>query len=956
MKLIDILNSYSDSALDQISSDKIDEAVNLRLPRAVIIQEICSALSSLSYISQALAPTKPPAYSFLNLLLNASNYSLPVDGFQEEVLSLTKILSNIANEGKELSSKKNYQLYLNILRRAWEDDNTIDRSEASILGALRTELDIWNREHHLLEHHPQILKLWDMNNAYIAARNHFLTTGLVLTFDNNFVIAEEVALQIYRALGIELKDESYKRLLNNLTKEQLQIVLQNLGLFTSGHKDEQVNRIINGFAPPNGVLEMFPVEELRDYCRECDIQISGTKSKVIENIIEFYSNDLDLKQEDEKETVNIPLEPEHRELEKDLFNSILSNLSNNQLYDILSYSFLPTSGSKEEKVLRILNSPWSERNLLNHLRKIDLSQLCKKLGLNVSGVKEELIERIIEDSEYQIKNLINKSEQNIVIEENDSSSFSVKDVSEIQSESQVSPPNEITTIKSLYPQLDNDEQIILALIKEAKSLTEHDIERVSKRHNLGWFLTRAHMAEIIAKLEKGSSLPVRIKSSRSMNIYEWTGNTQNEEILEKKFARDIIDALRNGVVPKGNLDLLAIGQGNARKHLKELLEEAHQKKSPFKFIRGPYGAGKTFLCSWLREHALNNEFIVSTVNIGPDQPLSDLPVFYSGVINGLRTPEKLESSALVDILESWLLNIHKTTAQIEGLKAFDSSTLNKLAPIVEKRVEAELANLTDIDPGFAPALRAFYKARLDGDQETASIAIAWLHGSRSMSNQSLREIGVKGYLEANQVFPRLRALLDVINGARYQGLLLIVDELELIRKFPHTRQREQALETLRLLIDESGKNGLPGCLLLFTGTDTFFEDDRAGLKSYEALFERISLQKGMEGMISMRQPIIQLEGLNNETLLSVVSKVRDLHSIAYNWNSTTYVSDEALKKLVNDWTTFGEDNINRKPRPVIRELIHILDLCEENPGTNINDFVKLNKTEEPSFVNNPSLN
>ena len=95
MKLIDILNSYSDSSLDQIASDKIDEAINLRLPRSVIIQEIISALSSLSYISGALNPTKPPAYSFLNLILSSPDCTIPVEGFQEKVLSKTKELSQI---------------------------------------------------------------------------------------------------------------------------------------------------------------------------------------------------------------------------------------------------------------------------------------------------------------------------------------------------------------------------------------------------------------------------------------------------------------------------------------------------------------------------------------------------------------------------------------------------------------------------------------------------------------------------------------------------------------------------------------------------------------------------------------------------------------------------------------------------------------------------------------------
>jgi hypothetical protein len=293
---------------------------------------------------------------------------------------------------------------------------------------------------------------------------------------------------------------------------------------------------------------------------------------------------------------------------------------------------------------------------------------------------------------------------------------------------------------------------------------------------------------------------------------------------------------------------------------------------------------------------------------------------------------------LTDVFESWLLALHRKTAQIEGLKPFEHSEKEKLIPLVEKRIESELASISNIEPCFSSALRAFYRARVSGDQTTASMATAWLSGSRSVPPKAMNEIGVRGYLEANQVFPRMRALLEILGGSRFNGLLLMVDELELIRKFPHTRQREQALETLRLLIDETGKNGFPGCLLVFTGTDTFFDDDRAGLKSYEALDNRVAVPTGLNGMMSVRQPVICLEGLNKERLTSVVSKVRDIHGNAYGWHSGDYVPDEFLGKLVREWTSFGDESVTRKPRPVLREFIHLLDLCEENPGVDLNEF------------------
>ena len=348
------------------------------------------------------------------------------------------------------------------------------------------------------------------------------------------------------------------------------------------------------------------------------------------------------------------------------------------------------------------------------------------------------------------------------------------------------------------------------------------------------------MAELMAKLKRDNKSCIQIKSVQNTNIYQWTAHENtDEQILQKKSARDIIDALRHGVVPSNNLSLLMVGQQTARKHLAEILQEVNSHKSHFKFIRGQYGSGKTFLCSWLKEFALNNEFAVSFMNISHDQPLSDLPIFFSGMINGLRTPEKTDSSALVDILESWLLNIHNKTAKIEGIDINRNGGQQELNKIVQKSIEVDLAHLNDIEPGFSQALRAFYEGKVQGDREFVSNAVAWITGSRSLSSQALRDIGVKGYLESNNVFSRMRAILEIINGARYKGLLLAVDELELIRKFPHTRQREQALETLRLLIDESGRNALPGCLIIFTGTDEFFEDERYGLKSYEALAERV---------------------------------------------------------------------------------------------------------------------
>lgn len=937
MKLLSILDHYETTSLDQLSSDKIDEAISLRLPKSVIIQEITSALSSQSYISDRVLYARPPAFAILNLILQAPSCMTEVDGFQAKVSEYIKELASRASQSKN-SADKNPRLYVKILKRAWENDGLIDKSEANILDLVKSELGIWDREHFTLLHDPSILELWNIEQEYYAVRNFLLTTGIILTYENKYVIADEVALQIRKTFGMELMDEQYKRLLNNFNRDELAQVLDHNQQNVSGTKDIIIVRLLNTVIPPTEILNYFTLDRLRDLCRHINIQVTGTKNGLVASIIEYFDQDMDLHEQKRPEPAPNP-EPEPREMAPDIYAKVLGYLTGQQLYDILHQNSLMTSGSKEEKIKRVLDCYKAERAILSLLRKEDLSQLCRKFGCNISGSKQELVDRILD---YNPTPSYTPLPSNASIQ-NDKPIEAITQFSpnEITANTEVNLPSNWDEITNKFPQLAHDEKIVLAILKEAKSITEQDLSRIVTKHKLGWSLHKAHMAELIAKLKRDNKPFIQIKSVQNNNIYQWTSNEITDgQVLEKKSARDIIDALRHGVVPKTNLNLLMVGQQTARKHLSDILLEVSPTKSHFKFIRGQYGAGKTFLCSWLKEFAFDHEYAVSFINISHDQPLSDLPIFFSGMISGLRTPEKPESGALVDILESWLLNIQQKTAKIEGIDLSKGSDQDILTKAVEKSIEVEFANFNDIEPGFSQALRAFYDGKVTGNSELVSNAVAWIMGSRALSSQALRDIGVKGYLEANNVFPRMRAILEIISGARYKGLLLLVDELELVRKFPQARQRELALETLRLLIDEAGRNALPGCLLIFTGTDEFFEDERYGLRSYEALADRVMTPLNFDNIVSMRQPIIILEALNSERLSHVIFKIRDLYSIAYSCDATQFADDDSISRLIAEWTIFGGESIDRKPRPILREFIQMLDLCEENKGVSIAQFLK----------------
>ena len=58
--------------------------------------------------------------------------------------------------------------------------------------------------------------------------------------------------------------------------------------------------------------------------------------------------------------------------------------------------------------------------------------------------------------------------------------------------------------------------------------------------------------------------------------------------------REIIDALRDGEVPRRGLELFAVGLERFEKSTDEELDSVATGRGKFKAVRGEYGSGKTF--------------------------------------------------------------------------------------------------------------------------------------------------------------------------------------------------------------------------------------------------------------------------------------------------------------------------------------------------------------------------
>ncbi len=935
MKLADLLPQYSDEALDQLASDKLDDVTHVRLPRPVLEREIASALGSYSYVAGVLAGSQPPSFAFLKLLMESPDRSAPAAGFSEAVMGRTDEITTEISTDPVQASSRNVEIYLAVLGAAWESDGRVNATEAHLLQALRSKLGITMREHLRLEHHPSIRHSWDSARSYATARNYLLARGIVLTSEDRFVLPDEVRLQVRSYWEMELHDADYRQLLDSFNIQELRTILEDAGLQLSGSKDERIERIVTGMVPPSSALEAHSILRLRELSRDLQLPVTLPKSELIGQLIHHFDGPIEIV----ARQMALPGETEEAlpATQTEHARELLQRLSGNQLYEILLSLGLRRSGSKSERIIRMLDSGHPLGVILSQLRRRDLVALCRKLGLAVSGLKEELIDRLT--GATLLDGEASQDEEDVLHlplpEETDPSAPPPA------ADRGSAPPDRVKGIADIehdFPGLERDEQTILALQREARSLNERDLQRLAARHGLGWMLPKAHMSELLRKLVTWGQRPIRIRSTGAANIYEWVdGSLATSDGMDRLAARDVIEALRQGVVPERGLDVLFVGQDETRAHLREQLKYIAAGRSSFKFIRGAYGAGKSFLLAWLRNHALDSGFAVSTVRVSAEMTMADLANLYRGLMDGLRTPEKRGASSLADVLESWLLAMQRKVENVEGLSPHVPAERERLAIKVRQRIKDEMAHVATHDPGLASALDAFYEARVHGKDEVALTALAYIRGDTSVSNAALRQINVRGQLESEQVLPRLRAMLEIIAATHLKGLAILIDELELVRRRPHRQTRDQAYETLRALIDEAGENRLRGSLIVCTGTDELFADEKAGLPSYAALSHRIDAPPLGDQHRSLRQPIISLDGLDAERLRKVALKTREVHAKAYEWPAEERVTDLDIEYLVGEWTRFGGERIDRLPRPFLRQLVHVLDLCEENPDLSARD-------------------
>jgi len=396
MKICYVLATYKRSDLNRLAKDKIANYVGL--PIDILRDELRKVLTTYDHIKRKIQFRKPPGYTILDIIVNRQDFSVPIQEIKSIVQEEIKNVIEEARSGKGLIENKQYDLYAKMLKTAWDFQEDLLPPEANLLSALREYLNITRGEHRLLEAQLKVFKF--SQASFSREIENFAREGIIFTHETDYIIPEETVERIKEVWGIELDPEPYKRLLSYLTSNQLYSALGRLELTRSGSQETRVKRVLEKGVKPSDLLNTLTVSDLIRVAKKSKYPHRHKKDELVPTIINHIKRRKDI----EKPQIE-PVPPrEPRLVTDEAFKEALSKFSNSQLYNVLSKKNLRISGTKNQRVERIVNNIYSLAAILDSLKVDELINLCKLYELPPRGRKKELIERIVHFfRNYQIK-------------------------------------------------------------------------------------------------------------------------------------------------------------------------------------------------------------------------------------------------------------------------------------------------------------------------------------------------------------------------------------------------------------------------------------------------------------------------------------------------------------------------------------------------------------------------
>ena len=405
--------------------------------------------------------------------------------------------------------------------------------------------------------------------------------------------------------------------------------------------------------------------------------------------------------------------------------------------------------------------------------------------------------------------------------------------------------------------------------------------------------------------------------------------------IPKRIAQALINSLKGGVVPRVGLSYITVGRAAEIDALLRDAEIIADGGAAFRFIVGKYGSGKSFLLQTIRNYVMAKNFVVVDADLSPERRLQGTRgqglATYKELIRNMSTKTKPDGGALSLILDRWISNVQQEVMVSSGLSATDPGLVN----LVEKQIMTVIYSLNEMVHGFdfAKLLTLYYRAHVNGEDETKAKVLKWFRGEYNTKTEARQELGVNIVITDDDWYEYLKIFAAFLKQAGYSGMLILIDELVNIYKIPNAITRQYNYEKILTMYNDAMQGKAQHLGFILCGTPQCMEDPRRGVYSYEALRSRLA-----EGHFSgehkdLLSPVIKLLPLTYEEMLILIEKLAEIHGELYGYSQIVTAQD-MLDFIQIEFGRIGADT-HITPREVIRDFIEVLDIVYQNPNVSV---------------------
>ena len=412
------------------------------------------------------------------------------------------------------------------------------------------------------------------------------------------------------------------------------------------------------------------------------------------------------------------------------------------------------------------------------------------------------------------------------------------------------------------------------------------------------------------------------------------------EVVPKRIATMLMNALKGGVVPRTGLGYIAVGRENEINALLNDVAIIEDGGATFRFVVGKYGSGKSFLLQTIRSHVMEKGFVVVDADLSPDRRLVGNKgqglATYRELIQNMSTKTRPDGGALQLILERWIASVQNEVLEEYHITPSDI----KFVSLMEAKIYEKTSCIDGLVHGFefAKVINIYFRGYLDSNDEQKNMALKWLRGEYNNKTEAKNELGINLIISDEDWYEYIKIFAEFMVMAGYKGMMMLIDELVNIYKIPNQIARQYNYEKILTLYNDTLQGKAKYLGIIMGGTEQCVEDTKRGIFSYEALKSRLEDSRFSDNSCrDFLAPIIRLKALTPEEMTILIEKLTTIHCNLYDYQ-TSITENDMVEFIKAEYARIGADS-HITPREVIRDYIELLNTLYQYPDKKLLEII-----------------